>query len=146
MANSSDDTVGCLFVVGLLMFGVWSCSGDKADEHSDTYDYAYSENGESYGSADYEEAPAEFDEDAARQAAEEELADEPYDGSYGCTIDCSGHEAGWQWRAENGYPTYGSDDYGKSQSFAEGARAYEDAVEERVDEMRSEFESGDEVY
>ena len=78
-----------------------------------------------------------FDEDAAREAAEEQLASESYDGSYGCTQDCSGHEAGWRWRAENGYATAGN-----SNSFSEGGQAYDDALESRVDDMRSDYESG----
>lgn len=79
----------------------------------------------------------EFDEDAARQEAEEQLASEGYDYSYGCTDDCSGHEAGWQWRADNGYSTQGN-----SNSFEEGGMAFDDAVENRVEEMRSDYESG----
>lgn len=80
-----------------------------------------------------------FDEDAARDAAESELASQPYDGSYGCTIDCSGHEAGWQWRAEHGYAVNG-----KSNSFSEGGQAFDDALESRVDEMRESYDNGEE--
>lgn len=81
------------------------------------------------GYASNERAP--FDEDAAREAAESELSSEGYDHSYGCTDDCSGHDAGWQWRAENGYSSDGN-----SQSFAEGGYAFDEALESRVDEMR----------
>ena len=99
-------------------------------------------------SESYDDSPAEqyrqpFDEDAARRKAEREMSLQGYDYSYGCTIDCSGHEAGWRWRAENGYPTYGSLDYGNSQSFAEGARAYEEAVDERVESLRNDYDLGD---
>lgn len=80
-----------------------------------------------------------FDEDAARDAAESELASQQYDGSYGCTVDCSGHEAGWQWRAEHGYAVDGN-----SNSFSEGGRAYDEALESRVDEMRGNYDSGEE--
>lgn len=79
-----------------------------------------------------------FDERAARREAERKLAREGYDYSYGCTDDCSGHEAGWQWRADNGFSTPGN-----SQSFYEGGQAFDEAVERRVDEMRNAYESGD---
>lgn len=81
-----------------------------------------------------------FDEDAAREAAEAEVASGSYTGigsPYGCTIDCSGHEAGFAWRRDNGYVTSGY-----SQSFHEGAQAFEDTVEERVEEMRENYDSG----
>ncbi|NVD46133.1 hypothetical protein [Qipengyuania atrilutea] len=96
---------------------------------------------------DYRDAyRPDFDEDAAREAAESEMAGQGYDYSYGCTDDCSGHEAGWQWRADNGYPVDDPSTYGNSNSFAEGAMAYEEAVDERVDEMRDEYEYGEEPY
>lgn len=96
-----------------------------------------------YGDADaaiegyLEDYREPFDEDAARQAAEDELAAEGYDYRYGCTEDCSGHDAGWEWRAENGYSTPGY-----SNSFEEGGLAFDEAVEERVEEMQSEYEAG----
>lgn len=96
--------------------------------------------GGSYGfSSDSEE----FDEDAARAEAEEELGSEGYDYSYGCTVDCSGHEAGWGYQAEEGYGSYPS---GKSRSFEEGRMAYDEAVDERVEEMRSDWESEQSDY
>lgn len=42
---------------------------------------------------------------------------------YGCTQDCSGHEAGYQWAAENGI-TDPDNCGGNSWSFIEGCRAY----------------------
>ena len=97
-----------------------------------------------YGSAEEailetqkEERP-DFDEDAAKTAAEDELSADSYDYSYGCTSDCSGHEAGWRWRADNGYTTPGN-----SNSFYEGGQAFDDAVEEKVDEMRGSYEAGE---
>jgi hypothetical protein len=42
---------------------------------------------------------------------------------YGCTSDCSGHTAGYQWAERNGI--HSPDDCsGRSQSFVEGCRAY----------------------
>lgn len=79
-----------------------------------------------------------FDEDAARERAEEEVASEGYSGP--CTQDCSGHNAGFAWAAE-GYPDEGTS---SSQSFDEGQQAYEEAVEERVDEYQQAHDDGEE--
>ncbi|WP_172799848.1 hypothetical protein [Croceicoccus bisphenolivorans] len=113
--------------------------GDVEEDESASYDGSYSGGYGSY--ADDEEEREEFDEDEARRVARDQLASEGYDMSYGCTIDCSGHEAGWQWGAENGYSTYGN-----SQSFHEGTMAFEDALDARVREMEDDYEDGEEVY
>lgn len=42
---------------------------------------------------------------------------------YECTVDCSGHEAGYQWAEEKGIDDP-DDCGGKSESFIEGCRAY----------------------
>jgi hypothetical protein len=42
---------------------------------------------------------------------------------YDCTVDCSGHEAGYNWAAENGITDPDSCG-GNSWSFIEGCRAY----------------------
>lgn len=60
---------------------------------------------------------------------------------YGCTDDCSGHEAGFRFRAERGYQGYNAD----SPSFNEGGEAFDDAIEERVEEMQSDYESGNDI-
>lgn len=104
-----------------------ACS-NKSDASSSSYTSGYSHEEE-------ESANEPFDEDVAREKAEEDLADEPYDGSYGCTEDCAGHEEGWRWRAGHGYLP--SSD---SQSFDEGAQAFEDSVDDRVEEMRQRQE------
>lgn len=87
-------------------------------------------------------SPADFDESAAQDRAMDDLAYESY-GSigepYGCTDDCSGHEAGFEWAKENGI-TDGSC-YGNSVSFVEGCQAYGEAFDEKVDEYRVEDES-----
>lgn len=92
-----------------------------------------------FPSYDEEEEREPFDERAARRAAERKLAGEGYDYSYGCTDDCSGHEAGWQWRADNGFSTPGN-----SQSFYEGGQAFDEALDRRVDKMRDAYEAGEE--
>ena len=141
MANSSEDAgaLVLLLVGGIVLY---NCSGPSADEQLVADELGVSteeaasligEYGDPYAAIeDYREDT--FDEDAAREAAEAELASEGYDYSYGCTDDCSGHEAGWQWRAENGYAASGD-----SNSFDEGGRAFDEALEERVEEMRNEY-------
>lgn len=99
--------------------------------------------GSSYGrfGADEEADRAAFDEYAARRAAQDEMAGESYTGvgmPYGCTEDCSGHEAGFRYRADTGSVGYNPD----SVSFNEGGQAFEDAVDNRVEEMRNDYESG----
>lgn len=118
--------------LSLLLVG---CGSSPSDYDGSISDFSYGGSGYAYDEDEEDREP--FDEDAARSAAEDELASEEYDYSYGCTDDCSGHEAGWQWRAENGYTPNSW-----SQSFNEGAYAYEDAVEARVEEMRDEYDAG----
>lgn len=44
-------------------------------------------------------------------------------GRYPCTVDCSGHEAGYDWAQQKGISsTYGCG--GNSQSFIEGCKAW----------------------
>ena len=99
------------------------------------YDSSSYSSDASYADSDDDEA---FDEDAAREKAEQEVADEGYSGP--CTIDCSGHDAGFNYAA-NGNPDGGVSD---SQSFDEGQQAYEEAVDERVEELRQAHDAGDE--
>jgi len=64
-----------------------------------------------------------------RDVVDAVLAQHPKAGSpptfhgYGCTDDCSGHEAGYGWAEENGI-TNPDDCGGNSLSFEEGCRAY----------------------
>jgi hypothetical protein len=127
----------CTIMIG----GCASSDEDGYESDSSTEVGSSSEDGEE-AEAGYsgEEARADFDEDAAREAAEEEIASESYQsiGSpYGCTQDCTGHEAGFAWRRDNGYATPGN-----SNSFSEGGQAFDEAVDDRADEMRSDYENG----
>jgi len=46
---------------------------------------------------------------------------------YPCTVDCGGHEAGYDWAAENGITQDDVDNYsGNSNSFMEGMQSYVD--------------------
>lgn len=152
----ANDSGGGWVVLGLLALGLYTCSNNDDDSGSSIADeeYAYVDEQTSSGdqvysysdhSAAEEEEREYFDEDAARDAAEDELSSDSYASigrPYGCTIDCSGHDAGFAWAAE------GNEDGGvsNSQSFDEGQRAYEEAVDDRVEEMRDEYESGEEPY
>ena len=126
-----------LLFVSLALAACSSADDDYADYAADTTDSSPSFFEDSYDELADERDP--FDEDAAREQVESELADNGYDYSYGCSVDCSGHEAGWQWRAENGYSSDGN-----SESFEEGGVAFDEALENRVEEMRSEYEAGGE--
>ena len=48
---------------------------------------------------------------------------------YGCTEDCSGHDAGYAWAQNNGL-TDPDECGGNSQSFIEGCRSFGEAYEE----------------
>ena len=54
-----------------------------------------------------------------------------------CTIDCSGHEAGYEWAEENGIEDPDDCD-GKSDSFIDGCRSY--AEEQQTGSSRDEEE------
>jgi hypothetical protein len=65
-----------------------------------------------------------------------DLASSSYENEgapYGCTQDCSGHEAGWAWAADNGVRD-SSECGGRSQSFREGCIAFAEALETRTAE------------
>jgi hypothetical protein len=46
-----------------------------------------------------------------------------YFHGYPCTVDCSGHEAGYQWASDRGIADE-DDCTGNSESFIEGCKAY----------------------
>jgi len=60
---------------------------------------------------------------------------------YGCTQDCSGHEAGYQWAEDNDIDDE-DDCGGNSESFIEGCKAY---VEENAKEFNADDDSDDDV-
>jgi hypothetical protein len=97
--------------IALAALLVLSACSDDAEFTEDEY-MAY--DGEEYAGETY----SEFDE--RRDEMEGERGS--YAG-YGCTVDCSGHDAGYQWAADNGI-TDPDNCGGKSWSFIEGCRAY----------------------
>ena len=86
----------------------------------------------------------EFDADAAHDSAADALAGSTYEGtvgSYNCTDDCSGHNAGWEWAQANDEACAG-----ESEPFDEGCRAYIDAVQKKVDDAEELFNQGDTAF
>lgn len=135
--------------VSLAALVLASCGGSPEEGDTDsTTEYESSSYSNGYVDSEETSEPAgeerePFDEDAAREAAENDMAFESYSGigrPYGCTDDCSGHEAGFEWRRNNGYVTMG-----KSRSFHEGAQAFEDEVDQRVQDMQDEYDNGEEL-
>jgi len=57
---------------------------------------------------------------------------------YPCTVDCSGHEAGYEWAEDKGI-TDPDDCGGNSNSFIEGCQAY---AEEQQDSLQEEESFG----
>lgn len=58
---------------------------------------------------------------------------------YGCTEDCSGHEAGYEWAQENEITDPDECD-GNSESFIEGCRAYGEAYQQAKEEALEDAE------
>ena len=59
---------------------------------------------------------------------------------YPCTVDCSGHEAGYNWAERTGIDS-SFDCRGNSKSFNEGCEAYvEEQEQNREEEQRQEAE------
>lgn len=90
--------------------------------------------------------PSEEAEEAADAAAAQAVEGTTYadqGAPYGCTHDCSGHEAGYAWAEENDV-TEPLDCSGNSQSFIEGcearAEAYQEARREALEEAGEEAE------
>ena len=78
---------------------------------------------------------------AAAYGANAELPEEPtglYFHDDPCTIDCSGHEAGYAWAEENGVDDP-SDCGGRSQSFIEGCESYGEEQQEQQEEEATDL-------
>jgi hypothetical protein len=61
----------------------------------------------------------------------------PTFNGYPCTVDCSGHEAGYEWAEEHGI-TDADDCDGNSESFIEGCQSYAEEHESISDMEASE--------
>ena len=123
-------------------------SGDEfaPDEESYGTDDEFGEQSISYGGDEESERERHFDEDRARDEARADVGSETYSGvgrPYGCTIDCSGHDAGFEWARDRELEDCWG---GRSQSFAEGCRTYGEEIDRKVEEARDQFESGADEY
>lgn len=106
------------FIVIPILFAITGCSNGETprDETAD----ALASSTEEFAGEGY----AEFDDRR-----------DSYEGSrgrfegYGCTQDCSGHEAGYAWAEDKGIADP-DDCGGKSWSFIEGCRAYAEQASE----------------
>ena len=110
-------------MIGLMAYGAYKCSEDDRPAPP-APSIAAAENYTSNPIVD------------AREAVRAKLADTTYEDQgapYGCTDDCSGHSAGYEWAAENDI-TDPSDCGGNSQSFIEGCEAYGEAYQRAEEE------------
>lgn len=84
---------------------------------------------------------ADTSEDAAAtaQAALEDTTYADQGRPYGCTEDCSGHDAGYEWAGENDV-TDPDDCGGNSQSFIEGCKARAEAYQAAYEDAGGELE------
>jgi len=122
---------GLIAIAALLALAACGGSNDPEADDAETFTFeeaqgmgedeepSYTEGSETYaGEVVAGETYGEYDE--RRDELESEAGS--YAG-YGCTVDCSGHEAGYEWAARNGIDDPDSCG-GKSWSFIEGCRAY----------------------
>lgn len=103
---------------GLLAMS--GCGGGSSEYDEDEYEDSYSYEdlsdyeGEEFAGETYDEY------DERRDSYEGERGSY---GGYGCTVDCSGHEAGYTWAMERGIDDPDNCG-GNSWSFEEGCRAF----------------------
>jgi hypothetical protein len=85
---------------------------------------------------DSESNTEDSDESKAKEASDnsnEEESDAEYFHGHRCTVDCSGHEAGYDWAEE--HDIHDPDDCGgNSQSFIEGCQTYAEENPEEAPE------------
>lgn len=144
--SGNTNSGGCLAAI-LLCLGLYACF-HAAPDKTEAQEAAIS--GDARPTALDGVAAAvsyhrEFDTDAARDAARDDLSGQTFEserGSIEYTDDCSGHEAGWS-AAQGDGEDCGS---GSSESYDAGCTAYRDAVEERVQRAREVFEQGDDAF
>lgn len=133
--SANGNGCGTWIAIAVVAVVVWQCTRERSSEEraTDSSSYAYADR----SGTEYVASPAV-------DPVEDYLSPPPYVSSgyqdagapYGCTQDCSGHEAGWSWAEENGV-TDPYDCGGNSMSFQEGCMAYaEEQQAEQPDEDR----------
>jgi hypothetical protein len=133
-------TMWCFSSVGGLLASillVGACSPERSADH---YEDAGGGAAQTVDGNNQRSRVQVEDADALNERAADDLEGSTYSDlgePYGCTQDCSGHEAGVAWAQEQ-LITDPDECGGKSQSFMEGCQAYAEAVQERVEELRVE--------
>jgi hypothetical protein len=115
--SSQSSGCGTIIAVVFVIFLASKC----ADSHRDTR----------LADEEDRQEEAETARQSADEAASEAVAGTTYEGQgapYGCTDDCSGHDAGYRWGEEHDV-TDSSDCGGNSRSFIEGCEAYAEAYQ-----------------
>lgn len=130
MANDTGAGIAVLVGLGLL---VAFCSGsDEASDDLDENSIELATADDSYAALDVAGASdADVDDGAVLGGETYTEFDERRDelgangdvGGYGCTEDCGGHDAGYEWAEQNGIID-ASQCGGNSWSFREGCAAY----------------------
>ncbi len=126
-----------LFILPIFLLGAgcnsasapyssYNSSGYRFDDVLEDYDYGY-EWAEDEDIDNFEDCQYEFGSSDAEDGCNDYVRDN-YSGyrsfgSYDCTEDCSGHEAGYEWAEDNDIDDE-DDCYGNSQSFVEGCWQY----------------------
>jgi len=128
-----------LITAAILVSVMTACgrSGDRYADYDDSRVYhegdtdARTEAAEEARQAVYSERGADTDGKGA-DTSSLDAYDVENSGSYVCTQDCSGHEAGFAWAQENDI-TDESDCGGNSMSFIEGCETFAQDRQERAD-------------
>jgi hypothetical protein len=87
-------------------------------------------------------APSDSQSETKHEAEHSDTASGLTFHGYDCTVDCSGHEAGYQWAEQHGISDP-DDCSGDSQSFVEGCRAYAKEQREPNDTQGDDDEPSD---
>lgn len=121
------------FAVALVLGGLLICGCAR----SDASDQRTTASDQEFGAAP--DAASEPDKAANTEAEVQGTTYADQGEPYGCTDDCSGHEAGYQWADDNDV-TDPDDCGGDSQSFIEGCQAHAEAYQDALSEADSKVE------
>lgn len=135
---ASNKRIFRLILVMSALGGVASCGSSSPTastevEHKPSADL-YESDADTSGSKG-DETYAEYDTRRGATASPGDVA------GFGCTQDCSGHDAGFQWAEEHSV-TDESECGGNSWSFQEGCAAYAREQSEEKEDASSEDEGG----
>lgn len=116
--NSSS--IKILFYLTFLVFV--SCSNEISESDSEAIQYEKSSNSE------FRHPSSETPNNSDNDEIMEDVVDKSYSEEltwrgYECTVDCSGHEAGYEWAEENSIDDV-DDCQANSNSFNEGCQEY----------------------